>query len=185
MAQPQQPSDPVDDVVLASSSTGNAEGVQVSLHPLPLLSISEHYTRVRVQNEHDGRKDIRGGSTGEIWCSSLSPAERRICCLTPAAPAVIGALIGIQQGREVEIVNSFELATNPEGTEVNHDFFVQRQSQCEQLGSSSWPAPADPDGEHADVVLSCLTAASALARCCMARSLSSHSQAGVPDVRVP
>ena len=60
-----QSRDAVDDVVLASSSsTGNAEGVQVSLHPLPLLSISEHYTRVRVQNEHDGKKDVRGGSTG-------------------------------------------------------------------------------------------------------------------------
>ena len=40
------------------SSAGVTEGVQVSLHPLPLLNISEHYTRVRVQ---EGREDVKGG----------------------------------------------------------------------------------------------------------------------------
>lgn len=36
--------------VVLPDSAAPAEGVQVSLHPLPLLNISEHYTRVRIQN---------------------------------------------------------------------------------------------------------------------------------------
>jgi len=41
----------VDDDVVLPDSAAPAEGVQVSLHPLPLLNISEHYTRVRIQND--------------------------------------------------------------------------------------------------------------------------------------
>jgi hypothetical protein len=37
----------------------------------------------------------------------------------------------VQQGREVEITNSFELALSDDGTEVNQQFFTDRQSQCE------------------------------------------------------
>lgn len=44
---------------------------------------------------------------------------------------VIGALIGTQQGREIEIINSFELALSNNGQDVNHDFFTTRQNQCE------------------------------------------------------
>lgn len=39
-----------DTEVVLPDSAAPAEGVQVSLHPLPLLNISEHYTRVRIQN---------------------------------------------------------------------------------------------------------------------------------------
>lgn len=39
-----------DSEVVLPDSAAPAEGVQVSLHPLPLLNISEHYTRVRIQN---------------------------------------------------------------------------------------------------------------------------------------
>lgn len=47
--------------VVLPDSAASAEGVQVSLHPLPLLNISEHYTRVRIQNggSLDG-SDIKG-----------------------------------------------------------------------------------------------------------------------------
>lgn len=44
--------------------------------------------------------------------------------------SVIGALIGVQNGREIEIVNSFELALTPDGQDVNHEFFATRQAQC-------------------------------------------------------
>lgn len=39
-----------DTEVVLPDSAAPAEGVQVALHPLPLLNISEHYTRVRIQN---------------------------------------------------------------------------------------------------------------------------------------
>jgi hypothetical protein len=45
--------------------------------------------------------------------------------------AVLGALLGTQNGREVEIVNTFELALE-EGHDdkVDHGFLVQRRDQC-------------------------------------------------------
>ncbi|KAJ1557237.1 COP9 signalosome complex subunit 6 [Cladochytrium tenue] len=58
-------------------------GLIVSLHPLVIMNISDHFVRVKSQ-------------TGES---------------TP----VYGALIGEQSGREVEISNSYELATLPSG----------------------------------------------------------------------
>ena len=44
------------------------------------------------------------------------------------AHLVLGALLGTQNGREVEIVNTFELAL--EGDGVDHGFLVSRREQC-------------------------------------------------------
>ncbi|KAA0203857.1 hypothetical protein HAZT_HAZT006748 [Hyalella azteca] len=57
--------------------------VSVSLHPLVLLNVSDHWTRQRAQQSQ--AKDVS-------QCSQ-----------------VYGAIIGKQTGREVEIMNSFEL----------------------------------------------------------------------------
>jgi COP9 signalosome complex subunit 6 len=44
---------------------------------------------------------------------------------------VLGALLGTQNGRDVEIVNTFELATeNDDNEHVDHGFLVQRRDQC-------------------------------------------------------
>jgi COP9 signalosome complex subunit 6 len=52
----------------------------------------------------------------------------------------MGALIGTQAGRELEIVNSFELAAKQDEEtkewNINHEFFVSRQAQCEYSPSS-------------------------------------------------
>ncbi|KAH7914473.1 maintenance of mitochondrial structure and function-domain-containing protein [Hygrophoropsis aurantiaca] len=87
-------------VVLPSSTTS---GLSLSLHPLPILNISDHLTRLRLQTN-----------------STL--------------PFVLGALLGTQNGREVEIVNTFELATQ-EGREdlVDHDFLISRRDQYKQV----------------------------------------------------
>jgi hypothetical protein len=47
--------------------------------------------------------------------------------------SVLGALLGTQNGREVEIVNTFELATEGNGEAVDHGFLVSRRDQCEPL----------------------------------------------------
>eukprot|EP00735_Rhodelphis_limneticus_P014382 TRINITY_DN8401_c0_g1::TRINITY_DN8401_c0_g1_i1::g.29128::m.29128 TRINITY_DN8401_c0_g1::TRINITY_DN8401_c0_g1_i1::g.29128 ORF type:complete len:305 (+),score=37.70,sp/Q54C92/CSN6_DICDI/46.98/6e-84,MitMem_reg/PF13012.1/1.4e-22,JAB/PF01398.16/1.4e-18,DIPSY/PF11763.3/0.024,RepA_C/PF04796.7/0.16 TRINITY_DN8401_c0_g1_i1:55-969(+) len=52
--------------------------LNISLHPLVLINISEHYTRIKAQH---GSNPVR----------------------------VIGILLGVQSGRNVEIFNSFEL----------------------------------------------------------------------------
>jgi len=43
---------------------------------------------------------------------------------------VLGALLGTQNGREVEIVNTFELAIEGDGETVDHGFLVSRRDQC-------------------------------------------------------
>jgi len=44
---------------------------------------------------------------------------------------VLGALLGTQIGREVEIVNSFELAWQGDG-KIDHEFLNCRKDQCMQ-----------------------------------------------------
>lgn len=91
-------------VVLPSSTTST---LSLALHPLPILNISEHLTRLKLQQ------------------NKLNPF-------------VLGALLGTQNGREVEIVNTFELAIVPESLEsgepkVDHDFLVTRRDQYKQV----------------------------------------------------
>lgn len=72
----------------------------ISLHPLVIINISDHWTRDRVH------KDVPN-------------------------PRAIGALFGTQTGREVEIMNSFELVYNEVDGHVVFDteFFTQRTEQ--------------------------------------------------------
>ncbi|KIL70983.1 hypothetical protein M378DRAFT_67093 [Amanita muscaria Koide BX008] len=84
-------------VVLSSNTVS---GLNVSLHPLPILNISEHLTRVRLQTNSSN-------------------------------PFLLGALLGIQNGREVEIVNTFELAI--ESDSVDHGYLVSRRDQYKQV----------------------------------------------------
>lgn len=84
--------------VMASTST--VPSVSVSLHPLVLMNISEHWTRIRAQE---------GGSR-----------------------AVYGALIGKQNGRKLEVLNSFELKFEIIDDEViiNREYYSTKEEQC-------------------------------------------------------
>ncbi|OBZ79855.1 COP9 signalosome complex subunit 6 [Grifola frondosa] len=86
-------------VVLPSTTTS---GLSLSLHPLPILNISEHLTRLKLQTK-----------------SNL--------------PFVLGALLGTQNGREVEIVNTFELAVENDGLTVDQGFLTTRKEQYKQV----------------------------------------------------
>ncbi|KAI0639109.1 COP9 signalosome subunit 6 [Trametes polyzona] len=86
-------------VVLPSSTTS---GLSIALHPLPILNISEHLTRLRLQTRSH-------------------------------VPFVIGALLGTQNGRDVEIVNTFELAMAEDGETVDHEFLITRRDQYKQV----------------------------------------------------
>ncbi len=60
---------------------------------------------------------------------------------------VLGALLGTQSGREVEIVNTFELAVDPDTLQVDHEFLVSRRDQCKQgMNSYIIGAPSKPYG---------------------------------------
>lgn len=86
---------------MASAST--VPSVSVSLHPLVLMNISEHWTRIRAQE---------GGSR-----------------------AVYGALIGKQNGRKLEVLNSFELKFEIIDDEViiNREYYATKEEQCKVL----------------------------------------------------
>jgi len=87
-------------VVLPSTTTS---GLAISLHPLPILNISEHLTRLKLQTN------------------------------TPN-PFVLGALLGTQNGRDVEIVNTFELAVEDnDADKLDHGFLVTRRDQYKQV----------------------------------------------------
>ncbi|KZT06326.1 COP9 signalosome subunit 6 [Laetiporus sulphureus 93-53] len=82
-------------VVLPSTTTST---LSLSLHPLPILNISEHLTRLKLQTKSN-------------------------------SPFVLGALLGTQNGREVEIVNTFELAVGEDGLTVDQAFLIDRKEQ--------------------------------------------------------
>ncbi|RUS21155.1 COP9 signalosome complex subunit 6-like protein [Endogone sp. FLAS-F59071] len=82
------------------STAQNISGLSVSLHPLVLLNISDHFTRVRLQTQNPN-------------------------------PQVIGALLGIQTGRDVEIFNSFELLFHLDtgAVVIDMEYFKDKQDQ--------------------------------------------------------
>lgn len=93
----------VADGVLTSASTA-AGSVTISLHPLVIMNVSEHWTRLRAQ---DG----------------VAPQR------------VIGALIGKQKGRVMEVCNSFELLVDVvEGVPViDNAYYLQKEEQFKQV----------------------------------------------------
>lgn len=80
-----------------------AASISVALHPLVIMNVAEHWTRLRAQEN--------------------------------TQLAVIGALIGRQQGRNYEIVNSYELIfDNIEGDLIlDTSFSEQKESQFKQV----------------------------------------------------
>eukprot|EP01116_Phalansterium_solitarium_P014245 TRINITY_DN31826_c0_g1_i1.p1 TRINITY_DN31826_c0_g1~~TRINITY_DN31826_c0_g1_i1.p1 ORF type:complete len:315 (-),score=41.91 TRINITY_DN31826_c0_g1_i1:112-1056(-) len=82
--------------VVDKEGTGS---LNISLHPLVIINISDHWTRTKVQNN------------------------------TPN-PRVIGAFVGVQAGRNVEICNSFELVHNEvDGVVVIDPKYLQEKSE--------------------------------------------------------
>lgn len=85
------------------ADAGTVPSVTISLHPLVIMNISEHWTRIRAQ-------------VGE-------------------ACQVYGALIGKQKGRNIEVMNSFELKTDVVGEDVfiNCDYYMTKELQYKQV----------------------------------------------------
>ena len=87
--------------VMASTSVTTA-AISVSLHPLVIMNVSEHWTRIRAQENTE---------------------------------QVIGAIIGRQNGRNIEIMNSFELNFDRIEGEVviDRDYYNTKESQFKQV----------------------------------------------------
>ena len=77
----------------------------LSVHPLVIMNISEHWTRIRAQNNGDPLK-------------------------------VFGALLGKQSGRNIELMNSFEVRWDTIENEhviIDSQFFATREAQCSRF----------------------------------------------------
>nr|CAG4651110.1 EOG090X08T4 [Simocephalus serrulatus]SVE94333.1 EOG090X08T4 [Simocephalus serrulatus] len=104
-------------VMASSGATGS---ISVLLHPLVVMNISEHWTRVRAQ---EGK-----------------------------AQQVIGALIGKQKGRSLEIMNSFELVfTVIDNIVIDRDYYNTKEEQFKQVFSDmdflGWYTTGDTPNE--------------------------------------
>jgi len=97
--------DPCPSKAAVMAGSGTLGSVTVSLHPLVIMNISEHWTRTKAQ---EGR-----------------PVQ------------VFGAIIGKQAGRDIEIMNSFELDYNEiEGDVViDRDYYNTKEEQFKQVFS--------------------------------------------------
>ncbi|TPX36513.1 hypothetical protein SmJEL517_g01357 [Synchytrium microbalum] len=103
----------------------NNSGLTVTVHPLVIMNISDHTTRTRIM------------SGNPVW------------------PLVIGALLGTQVGREVQIYDSYEIPfVTVEGLHaLDKNYFVQKQEQYKQVfplydllgwyATGSKPTPTD------------------------------------------
>ncbi|KAG4079277.1 hypothetical protein HA402_007000 [Bradysia odoriphaga] len=119
-------------VAASSNSKSNANSVMaapsiipsvtVSLHPLVIMNISEHWTRLRAQE----------GSRQQV----------------------LGALIGKQTGRNVEVMNSFELKFEivDGAILVNHAYYTTKEEQYKQVFSDldflGWYTTGDAPSEQ-------------------------------------
>lgn len=99
---------------MASSSSG----LTFKLHPLVIVNISDHHTRVKSQSQPP---TANGGDATSA--SSSSPAL--------SSPRVFGCVIGVQRGRTVEIFNSFELLYDPSNHSLDRTFLEKKQELCE------------------------------------------------------
>ncbi|KAI8482297.1 PREDICTED: COP9 signalosome complex subunit 6-like [Branchiostoma belcheri] len=85
------------------AAPGTAGSVTVQLHPLVIMNVSEHWTRIRAQ---EGK-----------------------------AVQVLGALLGKQSGRNLEICNSFELMFDTIDGDIiiDRDYFSTKEEQFRQV----------------------------------------------------
>ncbi|KVI02393.1 JAB1/Mov34/MPN/PAD-1, partial [Cynara cardunculus var. scolymus] len=125
---------------MASSSSG----LTFKLHPLVIVNISDHHTRVKSQSQPPTANGFASDATS---ASSNSPPL--------SSPRVFGCVIGVQRGRTVEIFNSFELLYDPSTHSLDRSFLEKKQELYKKvfpnfyiLGWYSTSADAEESDMH-------------------------------------
>lgn len=103
---------------MASSSSS---GLTFKLHPLVIVNISDHFTRIKSQSAPPH------SAPNGVDASSLQP--------TPPQ-RVFGCVIGVQRGRTVEIFNSFELLYDDSTHSLDRAFLEKKQELCNYIVTS-------------------------------------------------
>lgn len=99
----------------------SSSGLTFKLHPLVIVNISDHYTRVKTQ---------LNPPPGSV-CSTENKASSNNNNNGEAMnPRVYGCVIGVQRGRTVEIFNSFELLFDPSTETLDRSFLEKKQELC-------------------------------------------------------
>ncbi|KAG5021157.1 hypothetical protein JHK87_017012 [Glycine soja] len=108
---------------MASSSSS---GLTFKLHPLVIVNISDHYTRVKSQMNptHAPPHTATNNNNANGGDGVVSP---------PLHPRVYGCVIGVQKGRTVEIFNSFELLYDPSTHSLDRTFLEKKQELSKAL----------------------------------------------------
>ncbi|KAF1869727.1 hypothetical protein Lal_00017303 [Lupinus albus] len=99
-------------------SSSSSSGLTFKLHPLVIVNISDHYTRVKSQMNPPISPHTTTTANGGDAVASSTP------------PRVYGCVIGVQKGRTVEIFNSFELLYDPSNNSLDRPFLEKKQDLC-------------------------------------------------------
>lgn len=96
----------------------SSSGLTFKLHPLVMLNISDHFTRVKTQLNPPPSSCATGNGPSSVDAMFLQ------------TPRVYGCVIGLQKGRTVEIFNSFELIFDPTKDTLDRSFLEKKQELC-------------------------------------------------------
>lgn len=110
-----------------------------SLNHLPSFAKSSndqssiaHLEHIRAFDQVKATKELSRSFRFFVYQFRLQPSSSHITRFT-----VLGALLGTQNGREVEIVNTFEFMVVENDNDVNepkfHEFLVSRRDQCRHI----------------------------------------------------
>ncbi|TYJ20978.1 hypothetical protein E1A91_A08G033700v1 [Gossypium mustelinum] len=106
---------------MASSSSS---GLTFKLHPLVIVNISDHYTRVKSQlNLPPSLTSTSSAATSNNNNNNSNGGENN----QQKPPRVYGCVIDVQRGRIVEIFNSFELIYDPSTRSLDRSFLEKKQ----------------------------------------------------------
>ena len=107
------------------AAVANTSGLTVLLHPLVIVNISDHYARTRAQT---GAANPQGRAAS-FFEGAAGNGRAHVRAIAGAHVAVVGALLGQQTGRTIEVSNSFELALTPAG-KLDSEYARTKRDQC-------------------------------------------------------
>ncbi|KAL6275453.1 hypothetical protein ACE6H2_019054 [Prunus campanulata] len=109
----------------------SSSGLTFKLHPLVIVNISDHYSRVKSQMHPPITNTATTTTTpppnnGAEGAVETAPSSSSSSALA-SSPRVFGCVIGVQRGRTVEIFNSFELLYDPATHSLDRTFLEKKQ----------------------------------------------------------
>ncbi|KAJ4872971.1 COP9 signalosome complex subunit 6b [Raphanus sativus] len=101
----------------------SSSGLTFKLHPLVMLNISDHFTRVNTQLNPPSSSCATRNIHTTTKVGATSPQNVR----------VYGCVFGAQRGRTVEIFNSFELVFDPKSDSLDRSFLEKKQELYQKV----------------------------------------------------